>query len=63
MFPSTSVDMFPITIGVVLILNKFSCECKCCMKAKVNTIINANVMAKVSGGFNYKLTNIKDYSL
>ena len=47
----------------MLILNKFSCECKCCMKAKVNTIINANVMAKVSGGFNYKLTNIKDYSL
>ena len=47
----------------MLILNNFSCECKCCMKAKVNTIINANVMAKVSGGFNYKLTNIKDYSL
>ena len=29
------------------------------MNANVNTIINANVIAKVSGGFNYKLTNIK----
>ena len=33
------------------------------MNTNVNTIINANVKAKVSGGFNYKLTNIKDYSL
>ena len=33
------------------------------MNANENTIINANVIAKVSGGFNYKLTNIKDYSL
>lgn len=33
------------------------------MNANVNTIINANVIAKVSGGFNYKLMNIRDYSL
>ena len=30
------------------------------MNKNVNTIINANVIAKVSGGFNDKL---KDYSL
>ena len=34
------------------------------MNANVNTIINANVIAKVSGGLNYKLTfNRKKYSL
>ena len=33
------------------------------MNKNVNTIINANVIAKVIGGFNYKLMNIKDYSL
>ena len=33
------------------------------MNANGNTIINANVIAEVSGGLNYKLTNIKDYSL
>lgn len=33
------------------------------MNKNVNTIINANVIVKVSGGFNYELTNIKDYSL
>lgn len=32
------------------------------MNGNVNTIINANV-TEVCGGFNYKLTNIKDYSL
>lgn len=34
------------------------------MSKNVNTIINANVIAKVSGGFNDKLTsNRKKYSL
>lgn len=33
------------------------------MNANVKTIINANVIARVSGGLNYKLTNLKDYSL